>query len=52
MFFSGNTPMEQKHYIKESLGVKEVEKFDTYLGLPTLIGQTKYHSFSNLKDRV
>ena len=38
MFFSDNTPMEQKHWIKESLGVKEVEKFDTYLGLPTLIG--------------
>ena len=27
-------------------------KFDTYLGLPTLIGKTKYLSFSNLKDRV
>ena len=27
-------------------------KFDTYLGLPTLIGRTKYLSFSNLKDRV
>ena len=38
VFFSGNTSMEQKHWIKESSGVKEVEKFDTYLGLPTLIG--------------
>lgn len=52
MFFSGNTPMEQKHLIKESLGVKEVVKFDTYLGLPMLIGRTKYLSFLNLKDRV
>ena len=52
MFFSGNTPMEQKHWIKESLRVKEVMKFDTYLGLPTSIGRTKYLSFSNLKERV
>ena len=34
------------------LGVKEVMKFDSYLGLPTLIGRAKYHTFSYLKDRV
>ena len=29
-----------------------MEKFDTYLGLPTLIGRAKYQTFSFLKDRV
>ena len=26
--------------------------FETYLGLPTLVGRVKYHTFSYLKDRV
>jgi len=34
------------------LGVKEVERFETYLGLPTLVGRAKYQNFSYLKDRV
>ena len=34
------------------LGVKELEHFETYLGLPTLVGRAKYHIFSYLKDRV
>ena len=52
VYFSGNTVLEQKNRIKDVLGVKEVERFDTYLGLPTLVGRAKYHTFSNLKDRV
>ena len=38
--------------IKSMLGVKEVEKFESYLGLPTLLGRSKYQAFSFLKDRV
>ena len=34
------------------LGVKEVVKFESYLGLPTLIGRDKYSTFAYLKDRV
>ena len=34
------------------LGVKEVERFETYLGLSTLVGRVKYQTFSYLKDRV
>jgi len=36
----------------EILGVKEVNKIETYLGLPTLVGRAKYHIFSYLKDRI
>lgn len=32
--------------------MKEVDKFKSYLGLPTLIGRGKYHTFSFLKDMV
>ena len=34
------------------LEVKEVERFESYLGLPTLIGRAKYHTFSYLKDQI
>ena len=37
-YFSSNVSREQKARIIDKLKVKEVEKFDTYLGLPTLIG--------------
>ena len=29
-----------------------MDKFESYPGLLTLIGQTKYHAFSYLKDRI
>ena len=44
--------VEQKAWIIEKLKVKEVEKFDAYLGLPTLIGRKKYVTFAFLKERV
>ena len=34
------------------LEVKEVKRFETYLGLPTLVGRARYQTFSYLKDRV
>ena len=40
-YFSSNVSMEQKAWIVDKLKVKEVEKFDSYLGLPTLIGRRK-----------
>ena len=52
VYFSGNTPMEQRTWIKDALGVKEVDRFDTYLGLPMLVGRAKYQTFSYIKDRV
>ena len=32
--------------------MREVERFDSYLGLPTLVGRAKYQTFSFLKDKV
>ena len=45
MYFSSNTTYGQREILKHMLGVKEVDKFETYLGLPTLIGRSKYQIF-------
>ena len=52
IYFSTNMGVDHKEWITNCLGVKEVDKFETYLGLPTLIGRSKYQTFSFLKDRV
>ena len=52
IYFSSNMGADHKEWITNCLGVKEVDKFETYLGLPTLIGRSKYQAFSFLKDRV
>ena len=44
--------VEQKAWVVDKLKVKEVEKFDSYLGLPTLIGRRKYDTFSSIKEWV
>ena len=52
IFFSSNVDVAQRDWIKNRLDVMEVDKFETYLGLPTLIGRSKYQTFAYLKDRV
>ena len=52
VFFSSNMGAGQRKWIKNKLGVKEVDRFESYLGLPTLIGRSKYQTFSFLKDKV
>ena len=52
IFFSNNTPEWMRDWIKVNLAVKEVAKFEAYLGLPTLIGRAKYQTFAYLKERV
>ena len=48
VYFSSNTPNCQKEEVKQILGVRDVDWFESYLGLPTLVGRLKYHSFSYL----
>ena len=52
VYFSSNTANSQKQDMLRTLGVREVDRFESYLGLPTLIGRVKYHTFSFFKDRV
>ena len=51
VYFSSNTTGSQRQQILQILGVKGVERFESYLGLPTLIGRAKYHTFSFLKSK-
>ena len=51
-YFSSNTSNSQKQLILGILGVKKVNGIETYLGLPTLVGRAKYHTFSYLKDKI
>ena len=37
--------MEQREKIKVDLGVQEVDRFESYLGLPTLVGQANIKPF-------
>ncbi|KAL4619828.1 hypothetical protein ACB092_06G108800 [Castanea dentata] len=41
VYFSSNTQQGQKAEIVSMLGVKVVERFELYLGLPTLVGRAK-----------
>ena len=52
VYFSSNTQGSQRDEIVSLLGVKEVERFESYFGLPTLVGQAKYQTFSFSKERV
>ena len=52
IYFSSNTSLQHRDVIKALLGVNEVDRFESYLGLPTLVGWKKYHTFSFIKDRV
>ena len=52
VYFSSNMEEERRQGIKDLLGVKEVERFESHLGLPTLVGWAKYQTCSVLKDRV
>ena len=52
VYFSTNTAMGQRERIKGELGVRKVDRFESYLGLPTLVGRAKYQTFSYIKDRV
>ena len=50
-YFSSNTSESQWLWIKQALGVREVDRFESYLGLPTLVGTSKYQTFVYLKER-
>ena len=52
IFFSTNTPQEVQSQIQHLLGVPAIRQYETYLGLPALVGRAKKRSFIYLKERV
>jgi hypothetical protein len=52
IFFSRNTNQETRTRILEVVGVQDSQRFDTYLGLPALVGKSRMREFQNLRERV
>jgi hypothetical protein len=52
LFFSRNTPEAIKQEIIALSGIPSTQRYDHYLGLPTIIGRSKMKAFASIKDRV
>lgn len=50
--FSTNVDVVRKEAQKEILGIREVEKHECYLGLPTMASRSKKAIFQQVKDRI
>ena len=51
IFFSTNTQPNMQTRIQNILGVPAIRQYEKYLGLPTLVGRAKKHSFAYIKER-
>jgi hypothetical protein len=52
IFYSRNTPEEDKTQIHELAGIPINQRYDTYLGLPALIGRSRTRAFESIKEKV
>jgi exonuclease III len=52
VFFSRNTSRETKSQIQTISGVPISQRYDTYLGLPALVGRSRIREFQNIKEKV
>ncbi|XP_042972967.1 uncharacterized protein LOC122304769 [Carya illinoinensis] len=52
IYFSANTKPEAKDYILGLAGTRATKCYERYLGLPSLVGRSRYKAFKNIIDRV
>jgi hypothetical protein len=52
IFFSRNTPPETRKKFLEIARIPPSQRYDTYLGLPALIGKSRTAAFQGIKDKV
>ncbi|KAK9990469.1 hypothetical protein SO802_025454 [Lithocarpus litseifolius] len=52
LFFSHNTPQNVQNDIKQCFGAEVIWQYETYLGLPSLVGRSKQNRFRALKERL
>jgi hypothetical protein len=52
LFFSCNTSLAKREEITHLSGLKATEKYEKYLGLPTLVGRSRSKAFKEIKDKV
>jgi hypothetical protein len=52
IFFSRSTPQETREKILEESRIPNSQRYDTYLGLPTLVGKSRKKEFKSIIDKV
>jgi hypothetical protein len=52
IFFSASTSATTQEEIKHALQLPAIKQYERYLGLPPMVGRSKYASFVQLKERV
>jgi hypothetical protein len=52
LFFSRNTSTTKREEITQCSRLKATEKYEKYLGLPTLVGRSRLKAFKGIKDKV
>jgi hypothetical protein len=52
IFFSRNTSSDDKEHIQRVAGIPTNQRYDTYLGLPALVGRSRTSAFKCIKERV
>jgi hypothetical protein len=52
VFFSRNTNVNRRKEIIELSGLVEANRYDSYLGLPILVGKNRSVAFYNIKEKV
>ncbi|XP_062155083.1 uncharacterized protein LOC133863104 [Alnus glutinosa] len=52
IFFSKNTQAEFKDFLRSSAGISITSSYEKYLGLPALVGRSKYKTFARIEGRV
>jgi hypothetical protein len=51
-FFSKNTRAGFKELLRSSAGISAISSYEKYLGLPSLVGQSKTITFAGIESRV
>jgi ribonuclease HI len=52
IFFSRNTKTDVRVNLSHFIGVPPTQNYETYLGLPALVGRSRFRSFEGLKGRI
>lgn len=52
IFFSHNTSQSKREEITCLSSLSATDKYEKYLGLPTLVGRSRYRAFQGIKDKV
>ncbi|XP_040994280.1 uncharacterized protein LOC121240819 [Juglans microcarpa x Juglans regia] len=52
IMFSSNGRKEEWGQIAQDVGARVQNNYEKYLGLPTMVGRSKYNTFRGIKDKI